>query len=231
MWSIGGYTSAAIILAARAQNIDLVGPLPPASDRQTRQAQGFALTDFTIDWDAKSATCPRGETSRYWGTTCMDGHPRIVVIFPEYGCPTCKVRPACTSGFTRRLTLHPREEHELLQRQRAEQDTDASKQRYATRAGIEGTLSQAVRTTSVRRSRYRGQAKTGLAHVLSAAALNLHRVDAHLTGRPPRHDTAHPLRRPRPRSATPQTPPVNRATESHNVGVDGPDATTVPSAT
>jgi transposase len=29
----GGYTSAAIVLAARAQGIDLVGPLPPASDR------------------------------------------------------------------------------------------------------------------------------------------------------------------------------------------------------
>ena len=41
-----------------------------------------------------------------------------------------------------------------------------------------------VRTTAVRRSRYRGQAKTGLAHVLSAAAINLHRIDAHDTGHP-----------------------------------------------
>jgi hypothetical protein len=46
----GGYTCAAIILAARAQGIDLIGPLPPASDRQTREGKGFALTDFTIDW-------------------------------------------------------------------------------------------------------------------------------------------------------------------------------------
>jgi hypothetical protein len=45
-------------------------------------------------------------------------------------------------------------------------------------------LSQAVRTTTVCRSRYRGQAKTGLGRVLSAAAINLHRIDAHLTGRP-----------------------------------------------
>lgn len=180
----GGCTSAAIVLAARAQGIDLIGPLPPASDRPTREAKGFALTDFAIDRDAKSATCPRGEKSRYWGTTRMDGHPRIVVIFPEYGCRNCKVRPACTSGFTRRLTLHPREEHDLLQRRRAEQNTDAWKQCYAKRAGVEGTISQAVRTTGIRRSRYRGQAKTGLAHVFSAAAINLHRIDAHWTGRP-----------------------------------------------
>ena len=54
----------------------------------------------------------------------MDGHPRTVVIFPEWDCRNCKVRSSCTTGFTRRLTLHPREEHELLQRQRTERDTD-----------------------------------------------------------------------------------------------------------
>ncbi|MET7892546.1 hypothetical protein [Streptomyces mirabilis] len=72
----GGHTCAAITLAARAQGIDLIGPLPPAGDRQTREGKGSALTDFTIDWtrssrparagtDAKSATCPPGEKSRY----------------------------------------------------------------------------------------------------------------------------------------------------------------------
>jgi transposase len=180
----GGYTFAAIVLAARAKGIDLIGPLPPAGDRQTREAKGFALTDFAIDRDAKSATCPRGEKSKYWGTTHMDGQPRTVVIFPKYGYRNCKVPPACTSGFTRRLTLHPREEHALLQRRRAEQNTDAWKQCYAQRAGVEGTISQAVWTTGIRRSRYRGQAKTGPAHVFSTAAINLHRIDAHWTGCP-----------------------------------------------
>jgi transposase len=180
----GGYTSAAIILTARTQGIDLVGPLPPASDRQSRAKEGFALTDFQIHWEEQYAVCPTGAKSRYWGNTHMDGRPRTVVIFPEWNCRTCKVRTSCTSGFTRRLTLHPREEHELLQRQRAEQETDEWKQRYAKRAGVEGTMSQAVRGTGIRTSRYRGQAKTGLAHVFSAAAINLHRIDAHLTGRP-----------------------------------------------
>jgi hypothetical protein len=51
-------------------------------------------------------------------------------------------------------------------------------------ASVEDTISQAVRTTGIRQSRYRSQARTGLAHVLSATAINLHRTDAHLTGRP-----------------------------------------------
>ena len=118
------------------------------------------------------------------GTRPRGRPPRTVVILPEWDCRNCKARAPRTTGSTRRLALRPREEHELLQRQRAEQDTDDWKQSYTTRAGVEGTISQAVRTTAVRRSRYRGQAKTALAHVLSAAAINLHRIDAHNTGRP-----------------------------------------------
>ena len=44
------------------------------------------------------------------------------------------------------------------------------------RAGIEGTLSKAVRTNGLRRSRYIGVAKTHLQQVLTAAAINLGRI-------------------------------------------------------
>ncbi|MCX5529705.1 IS1182 family transposase [Streptomyces sp. NBC_00006] len=181
----GGYTSAALILAARADGIDLVGPLPPASDRQTREGRGFALADFQINWQEKYAVCPTGAKSRYWGSaTTPEGQPRSVVVFPDWECRTCKVRELCTNGFTRRLTLHPREEHELLQQQRAEQATSGWRQRYGRRAGVEGAIHQAVHTIGIRTSRYRGLARTSLAHILSAAALDLHRIDAHLTGHP-----------------------------------------------
>ena len=44
------------------------------------------------------------------------------------------------------------------------------------RAGIEGTLSKAVRVNGLRRSRYIGAAKTHLQQVLTAADINLGRV-------------------------------------------------------
>ncbi|SCG09890.1 Transposase DDE domain-containing protein [Streptomyces sp. MnatMP-M27] len=47
---------------------------------------------------------------------------------------------------------------------------------------MEGSISQAVRRTGARRTRYRGLAKTSLAQVLTAAALNLYRLDAWWTG-------------------------------------------------
>ncbi|MDX3417239.1 transposase, partial [Streptomyces sp. MD20-1-1] len=69
-----------------------------------------------------------------------------------------------------------------LHQRRAEQETDAWKERYKMRAGVEGTISQAVNPCGLRRSRYRGLAKTSLQHQLTGAAINLARIDAHFTG-------------------------------------------------
>ncbi|WP_417553733.1 transposase [Microbispora sp. NBC_01189] len=55
---------------------------------------------------------------------------------------------------------------------------------YQIRAGVEGTISQAVRGHGQRRSRYIGLAKTHLQSVLTATAINLVRLDAWLTGTP-----------------------------------------------
>jgi transposase len=55
---------------------------------------------------------------------------------------------------------------------------------YATRAGIEGTISPGVRTMGLRRSRYIGQERTHLQHVATAAALNIIRLIRWLDGVP-----------------------------------------------
>jgi len=72
----------------------------------------------------------------------------------------------------------------VLQQARQRQQTPPFWQRYAIRAGIEGTLSQAVISFGARRSRYLGQAKTQLHNLLTATALNLQRVLAWLDGTP-----------------------------------------------
>jgi transposase len=58
------------------------------------------------------------------------------------------------------------------------------KERYAKRAGIEGTISQGTRSFGLRQSRYMGQAKTHLQHMLIAVALNLARFVAWVHGVP-----------------------------------------------
>lgn len=64
------------------------------------------------------------------------------------------------------------------------QQTEAFQSRYATRAGVEGTISQAVVALTMRRSRYRGLAKTHLQHVATAVAINIKRLSNWWNGIP-----------------------------------------------
>ena len=58
------------------------------------------------------------------------------------------------------------------------------KQKYAKRAGIEGTISQGVRGFDVRHSRYRSLSKTRLQQLFVAASLNLVRMGTWLMEQP-----------------------------------------------
>jgi len=65
--------------------------------------------------------------------------------------------------------------HQILQAARERQQTETFKQIYRKRSGIEGTLSQAVRSSGLRRSRYAGRAKTHLQNIAIAVATNIKR--------------------------------------------------------
>jgi hypothetical protein len=189
-----GYISAGHILAARDDHgITLLGPVgadtTQASRGGTGQEPALAQAAFTIDWDARKATCPQGATSISWSDQRKpNGTPIARVYFALADCDPCPLRSRCTKAahgrWGRGLTLLSREQHELLTRQRAEQQTPEWKARYNIRAGVEGTISQAVRATRLRRTPYHGQPKTHLASILSATAINLIRADAWLNGTP-----------------------------------------------
>jgi transposase len=84
----------------------------------------------------------------------------------------------------RSLTLRAQSDGQALQQARARQKTDEFKTQYAQRAGIEGSISQAVRAFGLRRCRYIGFAKTRLQHIVTAAAMNVVRLAAWLRGEP-----------------------------------------------
>ncbi|WP_280672652.1 transposase [Kitasatospora sp. MAP12-44] len=69
---------------------------------------------------------------------------------------------------------------------RAEQKTDSWQTKYALRAGVEGTINQALDVTGLRRARYRGLPRTSLQHAYSATAINVIRLDAHWAEDPQR---------------------------------------------
>src|SRR5258707_9165749 len=103
----------------------------------------------------------------------------IRVSFSAVTCQACPVKARCTKREKHKgriLTLSPQLIHEARERRRAEQATSAFQQRYGLRAGIEGTISEGIRSHGLRRARYRGQPKTQLQAKAIAAAINLVRI-------------------------------------------------------
>jgi transposase len=182
-----GYPSAELITGARATyGITLITPVGLDTSTQARANAGYDAAAFGIDWATQQATCPQGHTSAYWNPCSQRGTDAIVVRFARLTCAPCPVRDQCTTSTRqgRQLTIRPRHLHDTLRQARSDQDTKAWQADYALRAGVEGTISQAIAVTGIRRTRYRGRGKTHLEHVFSAVALNLIRLDAWWNGRP-----------------------------------------------
>lgn len=174
-----GYTTpTGLVTSVTEHQVQLVGPVELDSSWQARQAQGLALARFGINWEQHTVTCPQGHTStHWWERTPVKERTRIDVAFAAAACQACPTRTVCTRGKgPRHLRLLSQTEHLALQAARQRQTTADFKEHYAARAGIESTLSQAVRRCGYRATRYIGLAKTHLQHVLTAAAINLIRL-------------------------------------------------------
>lgn len=76
----------------------------------------------------------------------------------------------------RRITIHPEPIHQARMAAHTAQDSDRWRKTYNSRAGIEGTISEAVRGPNLRYARYRSQAKQHLQNVFAAMAINIGRL-------------------------------------------------------
>jgi transposase len=184
-----GYIDAAELASSRAQfGVDLLGP--PRGDYrwQDREHTLFERSHFVIDWAAQRLTCPGGQTSTSW-TPAEDRRPQIPqqminVKFARATCHSCPSRTHCTKLPQRTLPRHPQKHEQALRAARAREQTTEFARAYAQRAGIESSHAQGLRCCGLRRSRYIGQSKTHLQHVLIAVSLNLIRLGSWLEGIP-----------------------------------------------
>ena len=180
----GGYPSAELLVTSREQyGIDLFGPTRPDVSWQSNDPQAFDISQFQIDWEREVVICPMGKTSRcWWPAKGPRGKPTIQVHFGKQDCLACESRARCTKSDStpRGLTLQPKKQQLALQAARQRQITAEFRETYALRSGIEGTIGQAADKLKMRRSRYRGLAKTHFQHLITAAAINVKRVVAWL---------------------------------------------------
>lgn len=69
-----GYASAELIVGMKKNfGVTLVTPVLLNSSPQARAGARFDHTAFTIDWDKRQATCPRGDTSTWWSPATLRG--------------------------------------------------------------------------------------------------------------------------------------------------------------
>lgn len=184
-----GYVDADVLATNQAQfGVEVFGPTRGNFRWQARAQTGFEGHHFTIDWEARHAICPEGRTSQSWTRNYDRRHaqPRemITIRFSATDCRPCPSRAQCTLAPPRAITVHPRAQEVALRAARTRELTEEFATAYAVRAGVEGTHAQGLRVCGLRRSRYIGQAKTHLQHVLSAIAINLIHIGAWLNGTP-----------------------------------------------
>src|SRR5712691_7200543 len=153
----GYVTIANLVQSQSSYEVDLVGPTLKTHWYQAET--GYDLTHFSIDWEAETVTCPQGRSSSSWTPVQDAGKSLIKVKFSQSDCKVCPSRTLCTGTKRRSMTLHPKERMQALFAARKREETDAFKEIYRHRAGIEGTHSQGVRTMGLRRSRYIGLRK------------------------------------------------------------------------
>jgi transposase len=183
-----GYVTAGLLVKSQVNyGIELIGPVRSDPSWQAHHHPEFASNQFQIDWDKQVAICPKGHQSQTWSEKVDEsGQPVINIRFSQLICRVCPNSSQCTRAKTqpRGLTIRTKDEHLALNNRRAVQNTPQFLQIYRHRAGIEGTLSQGIRRSDLRQSRYIGLTKTHLQHILIAAALNLCRLDAWLNNTP-----------------------------------------------
>ncbi len=177
-----GFVDAQLMLAAQNQyEIDLFGPSHLDQQWQARNNPKFSGENFSIDWERKRAVCPAGKTSSGWSEVQTETAKRVIKIkFSTKDCRVCLFRSDCTKSKTparRTLTILPKEQFDLQRVAREREKTWEYKRQYQRRAGIEGTISQAVRGFGMRHSRYIGAAKTQLQNVMTATAVNFVRLN------------------------------------------------------
>ncbi|GAA5512403.1 IS5 family transposase ISAcma45 [Deinococcus carri] len=183
-----GYVSGTLLVESHEQyRVEVIGPPRSATGWQQKDPNAFKSSDFIVHWDEHCVVCPRGHRSSKWRVgRSQQGLPLVTATFRRGLCNRCPDKPRCTKSKSlgRSVMLQDQAAYEALHAMRAQQETPEWKVLYQQRAGIEGTLSVAVRAHGARTARYRGTAKLRLQSMATAAGINLGRIYAWWQERP-----------------------------------------------
>nr|MDP9334855.1 transposase [Actinomycetota bacterium] len=154
--------------------VETVGAKVTAKTQPPASTGRFIKTDFVIDPDALTATCPAGHTTTdaRWGRD--NKHRRVRVLRFGDRCASCALREGCTTNAAgRSITLNFHEHR--LQAARAEQVRAATRRKLRRRSLVERKLAE-LKMHGLGKARYRGQRKALLQLRLTAGLVNLKKL-------------------------------------------------------
>jgi transposase len=105
-----GYIDAEALVAAQTTyQGDLVGPTAKEYRWQAREQNGYAFSNFSIDWEQEQAQCPQGQVSSSWTPTWTRNQESIKITFGFTICGACPVRAQYTKTKRRSLSVRRQE--------------------------------------------------------------------------------------------------------------------------
>jgi Transposase DDE domain/Transposase domain (DUF772) len=154
-----------------AEGADLVAKVPPATNAGGR----FPKTDFTVDLEAGTVTCPAGNTtSDARPIKDHKGRRAVAYRFDAATCAACPLRDQCTAGKGGRQIVVGRH-HERIEKARAAQADPDTKALLRRRPKVERRIDH-LQDLGMRKARFRGRRKTSLQAFLAATVANFKRL-------------------------------------------------------
>ena len=168
------YGSDENVQTCAGQGVALVAPVPGKSP----DAEQFTLADFVIDETTEEVLqCPAGHAPIACAPDPDTGTTRTQMA--PSACAACPDRERCPVRQNQKSSRldHSAKQRRIDQRRRG-QDTEAFRERYTIRSGIESTNSGVKRRTGLGRLRVRGKQAVFQAIFLKAAGWNVLRASA-----------------------------------------------------
>jgi len=164
------YGSDENVATAKGNGVEVVAP-PMGSEKEGT----LGLSDFRLEKSGKVVSCPQGHAP----IRVTKKKARYCAAFDLARCNGCPNRSICPGKAGKKASYLRFTDKQLrIALRRSDVDTDAFKDRYRWRAGVEATMSEFDRRTGVKRLRVRGYKAVRFSATLKALGLNILRAAA-----------------------------------------------------
>jgi hypothetical protein len=155
---------------AKEMGVEVVSPV-----MGTPKKDMVCLSEFSFSESGKVILCPEGHAP----LTAKHKKGRYTAVFNHDHCSVCPIKATCPAKDGKKYRyLHYDDKARRVAIRRAEEHTDAFKEKYRWRSGIEATMSEYDKKTGVKRLRVRGFSSVRFCVLLKAISINLFRATA-----------------------------------------------------